>query len=80
MQVARRVAPEKPAAGRVSALSMYELPPAEPISVSEFEEFAYDRLRRAAATPERHALTTNHVDACCPPRRIPNAQPPVSQS
>ncbi|EOD09588.1 hypothetical protein EMIHUDRAFT_52656, partial [Emiliania huxleyi CCMP1516] len=26
-------------------LSMYELPPAEPISVSEFEEFAYDRLR-----------------------------------
>jgi DNA primase large subunit len=45
MQVARRVAPEKPAAGRVSALSMYELPPAEPISVSEFEEFAYDRLR-----------------------------------
>lgn len=44
---ARRIASEKPGSGRMSALSMYEVPPTEPISVSEFEDFAYDRLRRA---------------------------------
>jgi len=47
MNIARRISSEKPAAGRMSALSMYEIPPTEPISVSEFEEFAFDRLRCA---------------------------------
>jgi hypothetical protein len=48
MNIARRLANEQPSAGqRVSALSMYEIPPTEPISVSEFEEFAFDRLRCA---------------------------------
>lgn len=47
MNIARRISSEKPAAGRMSALSMYEIPPTEPISVSEFEDFAFDRLRCA---------------------------------
>ena len=48
MNIHRRISSEKPTTGRVSALSMYEVPPTEPISVSEFEEFAFDRLRRAS--------------------------------
>jgi len=46
MQVSRRVTHEKPA-GKVSALSMYAEPPTEQLTVTEFEEFAFDRLRRA---------------------------------
>lgn len=34
---------------RISALSMYPEPPTEPIGVTEFEDFALDRLRRASA-------------------------------
>jgi len=44
MQVSRRVAHEKPA-GKVSALSMYAEPPTEKLTVTEFEEYAFDRLR-----------------------------------
>ena len=32
---------------RLSALSMYQKPPQENLSLPEFEEFAFDRLRRA---------------------------------
>ena len=41
----RRVSHE-PVAKQVSALNMYSEPPTERLSVTEFEEFAFDRLRR----------------------------------
>ena len=42
----RQVAPEESAPGqRLSALTMYTRPPEERISVTEFEEYAFDRLR-----------------------------------
>lgn len=47
MQVARRrVSTEKPTAGGyVSALSTYAHPPTDALSVPQFEEYAFDRLR-----------------------------------
>jgi DNA primase large subunit len=45
MQVGRRVAAEPKAGVKTSCLSMYSVPPQEQLSVTEFEEFAYDRLR-----------------------------------
>ena len=52
MQVVKRaVAPENDefAKHRLSALSMYSTPPDEQISVTEFEDYAFDRLRCALA-------------------------------
>ena len=42
--------------GRISALNMYTVPPTEALSVTEFEEFAFDRLRCAP----RSTLPANH--------------------
>ena len=45
---------------RVSALTMYSTPPAEKLSLTEFEDFAFDRLRRTPHTPShrdhRHSV------------------------
>ena len=55
---------------RLSALNMYSTPPMEQLSVTEFEEFAFDRLRRAPrihARPVRRsrpAPTRVHVPLC----------------
>lgn len=72
MQVAqkatsRRISMEAPAVGRVSALNMYMTPPTESISVTEFEEFAFDRLRCALA-PLHH-----QPRKCCLSARAPSA-------
>ena len=50
-QVNRRVTTEtnRPSGAKVSSLSMYSVPPTEKLSVTEFEEFAFDRLRRVHA-------------------------------
>ena len=49
MQVARRVsterAPNQSAGAYLSALSLYKDPPTDHLSVSQFEEYAFDRLR-----------------------------------
>lgn len=34
------------AGAKLSCLSMYSVPPTEKLSVTEFEEYAFDRLRR----------------------------------
>mmetsp|Transcript_17053 Transcript_17053/g.28519 ORF Transcript_17053/g.28519 Transcript_17053/m.28519 type:complete len:477 (-) Transcript_17053:443-1873(-) len=44
MQVSRRVSAERNE-GRISSLSMYPEPPTEKLTVTEFEDFALDRLR-----------------------------------
>ena len=49
MQVQKRVVQMEQEAGstqRLSALNMYQAPPEERISLTEFEDFAFDRLRR----------------------------------
>ena len=54
---------------RLSALNMYSTPPEEQISLTEFEDFAFDRLRRAPplfascchALPCAHAASTSHI-------------------
>ena len=45
MQVHRKLSAEPKTGARTSCLSMYSVPPTEKLSVTEFEEFAYDRLR-----------------------------------
>ena len=49
MQVVKRQVAIQDDAGsqRLSALSMYSVPPPEQLSLTEFEEFAFDRLRCA---------------------------------
>ena len=73
MQVARRVSIEKASGGRVSALSMYPAPPVEKLTVSEFEEFALDRLRcELIPSPP----TPSHPPPSHPRRhRLDNLQP-----
>lgn len=45
MQVHRKLSAEPKQGSKQSCLSMYSVPPQEKLSVTEFEEFAYDRLR-----------------------------------
>ena len=52
---------------RVSALSMYSTPPEEQLSLTEFEEFAFDRLR---CTPRATTLTLRRS-------RMPSRPPPL---
>lgn len=62
MQVSRRVREDKPG-GKVSALSMYAVPPTEQLTIAEFEEFACDRLRRKCApcATARSARAHEHI-------------------
>ena len=48
MQVHKRAVQMQDDGGsqRLSALNMYQTPPDERISLTEFEDFAFDRLRR----------------------------------
>ena len=45
VQVHRKVSAEPKLGARVSCLSFYSVPPTEKLSITLFEEFAYDRLR-----------------------------------
>jgi hypothetical protein len=71
MQVikARQIAAEEePSSRRISALSMYSVPPTERISHTEFEDFALDRLRCAHATEGWHTPR-------CPPQSSQSVSP-----
>ena len=60
---------------RLSALSMYPIPPTEKLTVTEFEDFAYDRLRRAWPGLESSAPRgppPSPLDACAP---CPSSRP-----
>ena len=54
MQVVKRTLAKEEDVGsraRISALNMYSTPPQEQISIIEFEDYAFDRLRRASFFP-----------------------------
>lgn len=57
MQVVKRqvIAEPEGTGKRISALSMYPVAPDEQISVTEFEEYAFDRLRCTLLTANRSA-------------------------
>ena len=75
VQVNRKVGVEAKASAKISCLSMYSVPPMEKLSVVEFEEYAYDRLRRACQPPLHctvHPLQL-HKDAAQPRSDFPRA-------
>ena len=67
----RRISAES-SDGHVSALSMYKVPPTEQLSVSEFEDYAFDRLRCAPPPPPpskpplTHSSTARSERTRCP--------------
>ena len=42
------------AGAKLSCLSMYSVPPTEKLSVTEFEEYAFDRLRCECPAHDTH--------------------------
>ena len=56
LQVNRKVGAEPigKAGAKLSCLSMYSVPPTEKLSVTEFEEYAFDRLRCECPAHDTH--------------------------
>ena len=74
LQVNRKVGAEPigKAGAKLSCLSMYSVPPTEKLSVTEFEEYAFDRLRRECPARDTHrpALARLVALGSTPTRRL----------